>query len=510
MDWLVTYGRGWLRLDKDYILEMSGITKVFPGVRALDNVDFKVKRGETHCLLGANGAGKSTLIKVLSGAYQKDGGTTIFDGKEMNHYNTIDSRKAGIAIIYQELSLIDCLSIAENIFLNQYDGSIVNWKDLKKKAEEICKRFRLNLDVTKPVSTLSMGRKQLVEIMKALSIGAKLIVMDEPSATLSEEEFAILLSIIEDLKKQGITIVYISHRLDEIFQVGDNVTVMMNGRNVATRTVKSLNMDQLVELMIGHKVDTERMVNNSVRYDEEPVLIMDNAQSKKVGPINFSVHKGEIFGLYGLVGSGRTEVLRMIFGIDPVVSGQIMYKSKKYKPKSPKDAINHSIGLVPENRKKEGICQILPVWENATVASMNKLSHNGILKISKLKSIVKGYIKDLSIKTPSENTICRNLSGGNQQKVVLSKWLIKDSEFLLVDEPTQGIDVGAKDQIYNIIMDTVATGKSVLIVSSELDELVKICNKIAVMYEGQQINIFDMDTTDKNAVLGAAITGRVG
>jgi ribose transport system ATP-binding protein len=497
-------------MDKDYILEMAGITKNFPGVKALDNVDFKVKRGETHCLLGANGAGKSTLIKVLSGAYQKDEGTIIFDGKDMHSYNTIDSRNAGVAIIYQELSLIDCLSIAENIFLNQYEGNVINWKVMKKKAEEICKKFRLNLDVTKPVSTLSMGRKQLVEIMKALSIGAKMIVMDEPSATLSEEEFSILLDVIEDLKKQGITIVYISHRLDEIFQVGDRITVMMNGRNVATRDVKALSMDQLVELMIGHKVDTERIVNNSVRYDEEPVLIMENSQSKKVGPINFCVHKGEIFGIYGLVGSGRTEVLRMIFGIDQIISGQIIYKSNKFKPKSPNDAICHSIGLVPENRKKEGIVQILPVWENADLPSLNKLSHHGILKISELKSIVKGYIKDLSIKTPSENTICRNLSGGNQQKVVLAKWLIKGSEFLLVDEPTQGIDIGAKDQIYKIIMDTVATGKSVLIVSSELDELVKICNKIAVMYEGHQINIFDMNTTNKNDVLEAAITGRVG
>lgn len=497
-------------MEKDYILEMTGITKSFPGVKALDHVDFKVKRGETHCLVGANGAGKSTLIKTLSGAYQKDEGTTIFDGKEMSNYNTIDSRKAGIAIIYQELSLIDCLSIAENIFLNQYDGAVVNWKEMKKRAEEICERFRLNLDVTKPVSTLSMGRKQLVEIMKALSIGAKIIVMDEPSATLSEEEFAILLTIIEDLKKQGITIVYISHRLDEIFQVGDNVTVMMNGRNVATRGVKSLNMDQLVELMIGHKVDTERLVNKSVRYNEEPVLVMKDSVSKHVGPINISVHKGEIFGLYGLVGSGRTEVLRMIFGIDQLISGEITYKSKKYKPKHPKDAINHSIGLVPENRKKEGIVPILPVWENADIASLNKLSHYGFLKLDKLKNIVKGYINDLSIKTPSENTIIRNLSGGNQQKVVLSKWLIKGSEFLLVDEPTQGIDVGAKDQIYNIIMDTVATGKSVLIVSSELDELVKICNKIAVMYEGHQINVFDMDNTNKNDILEAAITGRVG
>ena len=496
-------------MDNDYILEMTAICKSFPGVRALDNVDFKVKRGETHCLIGANGAGKSTLIKVLSGAYTKDEGKIIFDGKELEHYNTIDSRKVGIAIIYQELSLVNCLSVAENIFLNEYNSKIIKWRELQNKAREICSRFNINLDVTQPVSSLSIGQKQLVEIMKALSTGAKLIVMDEPSATLSEEEFNILLTIISDLKKEGITIVYISHRLDELYQVGDRITIMLNGKSVGTEDVSSLTMDQLVEKMIGHKIETERMVNENVDYLSEPVLKLENAQSEKVGPINFNVHKGEVFGLYGLVGSGRTEVLKMIYGVDRIISGTIYFKSNKFTPKSPHQAIAQGLGLVPENRKEQGLVQFLPVWENSVLASLQELAKNGILNIKDMRKLVDDYIEKLSIKTPSGSTLCRDLSGGNQQKVVLSKWLIKDCGFLLVDEPTQGIDVGAKDQIYKIIHEAVNNGNSVLIVSSELDELVKICNKIAVLYEGHQINVFDMDKTKKDEILQVAITGRV-
>lgn len=496
-------------MDDHYILEMTSICKSFPGVRALDNVDFKVKRGETHCLIGANGAGKSTLIKVLSGAYSKDSGKVIFDGKEMEHYNTIDSRNAGIAIIYQELSLVNCLSIAENIFLNEYHSKLVSWKDMQERAKKICGKFNIDLDVTQPVSSLSIGQKQLVEIMKSLSIGAKLIVMDEPSATLSSEEFNVLLQIISNLKKEGITIVYISHRLDELYQVGDRITIMRDGQTVGTEEIASITMDQLVEKMIGHKIETERIVNQNVDYQSEPVLKLENAQSDKVGPINIDVHKGEVYGLYGLVGSGRTEVLRMIYGVDRLSSGTLSYKSDKFMPRDPHDAIAHGLGLVPENRKEQGLVQILPVWENSVLASLKELAHNGVLNMKDMKQVVNSYIHKLSIKTPSGATLCCNLSGGNQQKVVLSKWLIKDCEFLLVDEPTQGIDVGAKDQIYKIIYDMIQTGKSVLIVSSELDELVKICNKITVMYERRQIQTFDMEQANKEEILQVAITGRV-
>lgn len=497
-----------MEVKSEDILQMRNITKVFPGVKALDNVDFSCIRGEIHGLIGANGAGKSTLIKILSGAYQKTEGNIVFDGKKLEHYNTIDARHAGIAVIYQEMSLIDSISVAENIFLNEYDG-IVNWDKMKEDAEAICQRFNLSMDVKQRVNRLSIGQKQLVEIMKAISIGAKIVVMDEPSATLSEEEFAVLLQVIADLKKEGITIIYISHRLDEIFKVCDRVTILKDGKNVVTKRKIDLTMDSLVEYMIGHRVETERIINKNVKYGTEPVLRMNGVTSKHVGPIDFNIHDGEVFGIYGLVGSGRTEVLRTIFGVDQIIKGNIEYKGNRFIPKSPRNAIRKGIGLVPENRKKEGLVQVLPVWENATIASYKDLSKSGLLSIVGLKKIARDYINKLLIKTPSENVIVRNLSGGNQQKVVLAKWLIKDCEFLLVDEPTQGIDVGAKDQIYKIINDIVEAGKSVIIVSSELDELVRICNRIAVMYEGKQINIFDMDHTNKDELLTTALTGRL-
>jgi ABC transporter related protein len=494
-------------MESQYILKMERINKIFPGVKALDNVDFKVKYGETMGLVGANGAGKSTLIKILSGAYQRSSGGIYFDGKEVMHNNTIEARKAGIAVIYQEFSLIDSLSVAENIFLNEYD-KIVDWSKMQKKAESLCNRFHLNIDVKENVSRLSIGQKQLVEIIKAISIGTKLVVMDEPSATLSEEEFAILLKVIKDLKKEGISIVYVSHRLDEIFQVCDRVTILRDGKNVTTQDVDGLMMDQLVEFMIGHKVDTEKIINNNVDYNQIPVLSMKKAKSKFIGPIDFDVFQGEVFGIYGLVGSGRTEILKMIFGVDRLVEGSIFYKDKEYHCGNPAAAIKQGIGLVPENRKKEGLIQILPVWENAVLPSLMQLAHNFIINIGGMKKIVSGYIDKIEIKTPSENALVRNLSGGNQQKVVISKWLIKDCDFLLVDEPTQGIDVGAKDQIYKIINDMSVQGKSIIIVSSELDELVKICNRISVMYEGKQIKIFEQENIEKNTILATALTGR--
>lgn len=494
-------------MENQYILKMEKINKVFPGVKALDNVEFTVKYGETMGLVGANGAGKSTLIKILSGAYHCTSGEIHFDGKELVHNNTIDARKAGIAVIYQEFSLIDSLSVAENIFLNEYD-KIIDWSKMKKKAEELCRRFRLNMDVTKNVSRLSIGQKQLIEIIKAISIGTKLVVMDEPSSTLSEEEFAVLLRVIKDLKKEGISIIYVSHRLDEIFQVCDRVTILRDGKNVTTQDVGDLNMNQLVEFMIGHRVDTERIVNNNVDYQNSPILTLKDVRSKFVGPINFDVYKGEVFGIYGLVGSGRTEILRMIFGVDRVIDGRIIYKNGSYLCESPSQAIKQGIGLVPENRKKEGLVQMLPVWENAVLPSLKQMARNFIINIGGMKKTVKEYIHRIEIKTPSENALTRNLSGGNQQKVVISKWLIKDCDFLLVDEPTQGIDVGAKDQIYKIIYDMSIQGKSIIIVSSELDELVKICNRISVMYEGKQIKIFNQENIEKNTILATALTGR--
>ena len=490
-----------------YILEMQDICKSFAGVQALNDASLRVKKGETHCLIGANGAGKSTLIKVLSGAYQRDSGDIIFGGNVFpEHYTTLNSREKGIAIIYQELSLVNKLSVAENIFLNQFDSKIVNWETMKTKAEELTSRFNISIDVTRPVSDLSIGQMQLIEICKALSIGAELIVMDEPSATLSEEEFEILIGIIEELKKQGITIIYISHRLEELYKIGDAITILRDGKTVYSGEMADLTINNLVQKMIGKTIGSEKMIHSEIDLNHI-VVKLEDAKSKFVGPINFDVHKGEVFGIYGLVGSGRTEILRMIYGVDKLEDGKIYYEGKDFQPKSPEDAIKHNLGLVPENRRREGIIGIHPVWENATLASLDMMSNKGFLDLSSMKKKDEEYVEKLSIKTPSVDAIIRELSGGNQQKVVLAKWLIKDCEVLLVDEPTQGIDVGAKDQIYHIINEMVSDGKTVIIVSSELDELMRICNRIAVMYESKLIDIFDNQSSVKDQIQHAALTG---
>ncbi|NLJ70832.1 MAG: sugar ABC transporter ATP-binding protein [Clostridiaceae bacterium] len=496
-------------MANDFILEMSGINKAFAGTQALSEASFHVKRGETHCLVGANGAGKSTLMKILGGAYQRDSGEIKFDGDLFpEHYTTLRSREKGVAIIYQELSLVNTLSVAENIFLNQYDSRFVQWDKMQQEAKKLCDRFNIDIDVTVPVSQLSIGQKQLVEISKALSIGAKLIVMDEPSATLSEEEFEILIGIIDELKRQHITIVYISHRLDELFQIGDSITVLRDGRTVHSGPLSELTIDSLVRHMIGRSVETEQLIHTDID-ETDSMIVFENAKSEKVGPINFDIKRGEVFGIYGLVGSGRTEVLRMLYGVDHMLEGRIVYQGEEYHPKSPGQAIKHGMGLVPEDRRKQGIVGIHPVWENATLASLDKMKKGAFLDLKFMKEEVEKYVESISIKTPSVNTIISNLSGGNQQKVVLAKWLIQDCELLLVDEPTQGIDVGAKDQIYHIINDMVGMGKTVIIVSSELDELRRICNRIAVMYEFEQVHIFDNMTATKDDIQHAALTGGV-
>lgn len=496
-------------MPQDNILAMEGITKIFPGVKALDNVNFYVKRGEVHCLIGANGAGKSTLMKLLAGVYPLDGGTIEFNGEKLIATNTIHSRKAGIAVIYQELSLVGALTVAENILLNNYNSKVVSWRKMNKAAQKYCERLKVNIDVTAIVNTLSIGQRQLVEIMKALATGAKLIVMDEPSATLSNEEFNILLSIINDLKQQGITIIYISHRLEELFQVGDQITILRDGCNVATMSTEDIDVDRLVELMIGYRLDKKTIGHTSSIESTEKVLQLENVTTHRVRNINIDLHRGEIVGLYGLIGSGRTEVLRSIYGVDKLKEGSLKLFGKTYTPHSPIDAVNHGIGLVPENRKTQGLVLTLPVWENVVLVSLPRFIKNGILSYRRMFSEVDDYVKKIRIKTPSVKTIMNNLSGGNQQKVILAKWLLKDCELLLVDEPTQGIDVGAKEEIYKLLRSTADNGKSIIVASSELDELRIMCDRIIVMYEGEIIKTFVTANAEEDEILQAAIAGRI-
>lgn len=497
--------------EQDNILEMKAIDKLFPGVKALDNVDFSVKRGEVNCLIGANGAGKSTLMKILSGAYVEDKGIIIFDGKELRPHGTLERKKQGISVIYQELSLVNELDVGENVYINNYPrkkSGLIDWKEVYDRTQKIADQLNLKIDVRAKINTLNIGQRQLTEIMKALASNAKLIVMDEPSSTLSKSEFETLLRVIEDLKKRGMTIIYISHHLEELFIVGDRITVLRDGKFVVCKPANELNEDMLVEYMTGAKLSQIHMEEVEInKLSEEVVLEMKNMSNHKVTDISFQLHKGEVLGFYGLVGSGRTEVLRSIFGVDPYKKGEILLRGKKVCFKSTKDAIRHKVGLVPESRKTQGLVLILPVWENMSMVALKKFIIKGLIDYKQIDETCQEYKKKLNIKTPSIKTITRNLSGGNQQKVVLAKWLAQDCDILLIDEPTQGIDVMAKEEIYKIVRMLSEQGKSIIVVSSELEELLRICDNISVMYDGKQIMTSAKANFNPDKILQVSVTG---
>ncbi len=497
--------------EQDNILEMRAIYKLFPGVKALDKVDFSVKRGEVNCLIGANGAGKSTLMKILSGAYVEDKGEIIFDGNELKSHGTLERKKQGISVIYQELSLVNELDVGENVFINNYPRKrtgAIDWKDVYAKTREIAEQLNLKIDVKAKVKSLNIGQRQLTEIMKALASNAKLIVMDEPSSTLSKNEFETLLKVIADLKSRGITIIYISHHLDELFIVGDRITVLRDGKFVVCKPVNELNEDMLVEYMTGAKLSQIHKEEVEVNLlSDQVVLELKGMCNHKVSDINFKLHKGEVLGFYGLVGAGRTEVLRSIFGVDSYTKGDIILNGEKVRFKNTQEAIKHKIGLVPENRKAQGLVLILPVWENMSMVALKRFIKNRLISYRQTEAACLDYKKKLNIKTPSIKTVTKNLSGGNQQKVILAKWLMQDCDILLIDEPTQGIDVMAKEELYKIIRMLSEQGKSVIVVSSELEELLRICDNISVMYDGKQIMTTTKANFNPDKILQISVTG---
>ncbi len=494
------------------ILEMRNISKAFPGVVALDDVTFTVGTGEVHCLIGANGAGKSTLMKILSNAYTEDSGEIYFDSKVLKPKGTEKRRKEGIAVIYQELSLFDELTVGENVYINncpKKKGGAIDWNKVYSDTQEIVDRLNLKIDVKSPVNSLNIGQRQLTEIMKALACNAKLIVMDEPSSTLSKSEYKILVKVIEDLKKEGITIIYISHHLEELFEVGDKITILRDGKFVACASTDELNEDKLVEYMTG--IDLTKM-QNEVReihnISAEVVLELKELNNDVNKDINIKLHKGEVVGLYGLVGSGRTEILESIYGVREIESGEVVLNNNPVKIKSTAEAIAQKIGLAPESRKTQGLVLGLPVWENMTMVSIRKFLKNRMINYKHINTECDEYKKTMNIKTPSIHTVTQNLSGGNQQKVILAKWLMQDCDILLLDEPTQGIDVVAKEEIYKLIRQITQEGKSVMVVSSELQELLRICDSIHVMYDGKQVLSSDKSNFSQEQILHASVVGR--
>lgn len=499
-------------MQNDNILEMRKIDKNFPGVKALDQVDLTVKRGEVHCLIGANGAGKSTLMKILSAAHTEDGGEIFFDGKVLKSHSTDERRKDGIAVIYQELSLFNELTVGENVYMNNYPKNTfkgVDWKRLFLNTQELADSLNIKINAKSKVSELNIGQRQLTEIMKALASNAKLIVMDEPSSTLSQSEFEILVKVIQDLKEKGITIIYISHHLEELFRVGDRITVLRDGKFVVCKSTGKMTENELVEYMTGITISQIQRDETEIhKVSDEKVLELKAVSNYKVSDINLTLHQGEVIGLYGLVGAGRTEVLQSIFGLAPITGGEIKVHGQTVNFRSPQEAINSKIGLAPENRKAQGLVLVLPVWENMSMVSLAKFKTGGRVNYKLIDAECRSYQDKLKVKTPSVYTKTQNLSGGNQQKVILSKWLMQDCDILLLDEPTQGIDVMAKEEIYNLIHDMTKMGKSIIVVSSELTELLRICDNIHVMYDGRQIMSANKVNFNQEQILHASVVGR--
>lgn len=490
------------------ILKMQNISKSFPGVKALQNVNFSVNKGEVHCLIGANGAGKSTLMKILAGVYPKDEGEIYLQGEKIQISSPADSKQLGVITIHQELSLVEHLTVAENIYLGSYAQprfGFVSWKRLRIQAQELINRLGIAIDVDTPVSELSMGHKQIVELAKALEGNAKVIIMDEPSTTLSENEIRTLFTIIEELIKQGITIIYISHKLEELFAIGDRVTVLRDGKWVATRELGELDQTSLTELIIGYKMEKQERSREQFHFPE--LLRAESLQTRQISNVSFSLGKGEILGLYGLVGAGRTELLKALYGVDPLSSGVIYLEGNQVKIDSPGKAIRLGMGLVPENRKTEGAILGLSVEENAVLPAYDRFASGGIISPGRIRSEIADKIRELNVKTPDAMTLMGNLSGGNQQKVIISKWLIRQSQIILFDEPTQGVDIGAKQEIYKIIQRLVADGASVIVASSEINELQEICNRILVMFRGSIVGEFRDPQAQKEEILKSAVTG---
>jgi ABC-type sugar transport system ATPase subunit len=471
---------------KDCILKIKKISKSFQGVNALSDVSFDIKKGSIHALLGENGAGKSTLVKIISGIYKPDDGEINFDGNRVLFTKPREAKEAGIAVVHQEIKLVDFLSVAENIYLGEpfCKGIFVDFKRLYKESENLIKSLGLTMDVTMKVGDLSIAQQQITEICKALKNNAKLMIMDEPSATLTEHEMTILFRIIENLKHKGITIIYISHRLEEIFKIADNLTVLRDGRHIKTTEVASITKHELIKLMVGREL-VEEYPKYRVDIGESVLEVKNLTRGKRVFNADFYLRKGEILGISGLIGAGRTELMRAVLGIDKYQRGQITIFGKTEAFSSFKQAINHRMGFIPEDRKKQGLVLDMNVNDNIFIVYKKENKRKLFIEKKKEAKIANDYIEKLNIQTPGIYSQTVILSGGNQQKVVVAKWLNAESDIIIVDEPTRGIDVMAKTEIYKLMNKMVESGKSIIMISSEMPELIGMCDRIYVMHEGR-------------------------
>ncbi len=488
------------------LLEMKGIGKSFPGVKALEGVNLSIREGQVHALLGENGAGKSTLIKILSGAYIRDEGEIFFDGQPADIKAPADAERLGISTIYQEFNLAPNMTIAENIFLGHLPtkGGRIDWTTVNTRSRELLDSLDVTLPVDTMTGTLSVAQQQMVEIAKALNRNTRILIMDEPSAVLSEKDIENLFTVVRRLQAAGIGIIYISHRLKEIFELADEVTVLKDGRYVDTKLVSEVDMDDLVKLMIGR--DLADVYPKPKAIPGDVVLEASHlAQAHLAKDVSFTLRAGEIIGFAGITGSGRTEVARVIFGADKPTAGEMKLLGKPYRPTSPRDAINQGVALVTEDRKRQGLLLKLQVYFNTTVSGLDRLTKFGLLQLKDEQTLVKKWIQDLRIKTPSPEFMVVNMSGGNQQKVILARWLSLGIKVFILDEPTRGIDVGSKAEIYQIMADLAEQGVAIIMISSELPEVLGMSDRVMVMREGRIVKELSRAEASEETVMHYAV-----
>jgi galactofuranose transport system ATP-binding protein len=497
------------------LLEMKDITKSFPGVRALLGANLKVNKSEVHALVGQNGAGKSTLIKILTGAYRRDEGSVKFNGQEVDFVSPQAAQNAGISTIYQEVNLVPLRTVTENIFLGRERKrfGLLEWRKMNAEAAELLKRFDVHIDVTQPLGSYNIAIQQMVAIARAVSVNAKLVVMDEPTSSLDEREVEVLFNVIHQLQKDGVSVIFITHRLDELYVVCDRITILRDGRTVFEGEMKDLGKLELVSRMIGKKLD-EVAAQGQTAFEKrdavaaKPLLEATNLSRKpRIHDVSVSVKSGEIVGMAGLLGAGRTETARMIFGADKNEQGAILLEGREVNFRSPADAIKAGFGFCSEDRKIEGIIPQMSVQENLTLALLPAMARAGIVDTAKQEELVKIFIQKLGIKTAGPHQPIRELSGGNQQKVLLARWLCMNPKLLILDEPTRGIDVGAKAEIQKLINELAEQGLGVLMISSELEELSEGCDHVVVLRDGKSVATLDENQISEEAMMNAMATG---
>jgi ribose transport system ATP-binding protein len=494
----------------DTILTLQNITKEFPGVVALDNVSFDLRKNEVHVLIGENGAGKSTLMKVLTGVYQPDSGKIILHDEVVKFNNTRQAQEKGIAIIFQEFNLVPNLTVAQNIFLGREPRNKLGLIDMKKQVQEsqrLLDFLQADIDPNAQVSTLGVAHQQLVEVAKALSVNAEILVMDEPTAALSEREIETLFKIIKNLQENGVSVIYISHRMQELKVVGDRITVLRDGQTIGTRDAENAELDDLIRMMVGREISKVRIREKNTAAEEVVLAVQNLSHGDLLTDISMRVHAGEIVGLAGLVGSGRTELAQVIYGISKKDEGEVLICGERA-GLSPMKSIKQRMGFLSEDRKRYGLSTNLPIKVNITHASLRKVFPSGVINEKKEHAIAMEYREQLRIATPDVTRNVVALSGGNQQKVILAKWLCTNSQFMIFDEPTRGIDVGAKEEIHNLINDLASQGVGILMISSDLPEIMTLSDRIYVMRDGRIVKELDGYDTTQEEVIAYAVGGK--